>query len=127
MAGRLATRTRDWDLARRHLDEADARARQFGRGFPEQVANSRGALEYLAGNRDAGLELVLTSAASLRAADRGDLAGRTMLGLAYIARGQGDEGAAAKLESAAARFRGIMPMPSAEDCASYLREPAGPH
>ncbi|TMF88001.1 MAG: hypothetical protein E6I08_08715 [Chloroflexi bacterium] len=126
MAGRLATRTGNWDLARRHLDDSAERARRFGRGLPGQVALSRGALEYLAGNREPGLEMVLTSAASLVAADRGDLAGRTMLGLAHIARTQGDQAAAAKLESAAARFRGIMPMPSPEDCAAYLRDSAAP-
>src|SRR5690242_17893973 len=41
MAGRLATRRGAWDEARSHLEAAAARARSFGRGFPEQVAHSR--------------------------------------------------------------------------------------
>ncbi len=122
LAGRLAGRSGDWEEARRHLDEAAARARRASDpGLPGQVALSRGALEYLAGNRESGLEMVLASAASLRAIDRGDLAGRLMLGLAHLARRGGDESAASRLEAAAARFRGIVPMPSADDCATYLR------
>ncbi|HEX6349580.1 MAG TPA: hypothetical protein VF160_09345 [Candidatus Dormibacteraeota bacterium] len=120
LAGRLATRTGDWDLARRHLESAAARARRFRRGFPGQVGHSRGILEYLAGNRESGLDLVLRSAASLQAADRGDLAGRMMLGLAHIARARADDVAAQKLEAEAAKLRGVAPMPSAEDCAAYV-------
>ena len=121
MAARLATRTKSWDEARRHFDQAAADARRAtDRGLAGQVALSRGALEYLAGNRDSGLEMVLSSAATLRAADRGDLAGRLLLGLSYIARRQGDEGAAGRLEAAGSRFRGIVPLPSAADCAAYL-------
>jgi hypothetical protein len=122
MEARLATRAGRFDEAAQSLGAAERRARAaVDRGLADQVRIAAGVLDYLTGNREAGLEKVLAGAESLRGPDRRDLGARWLTGLAHIARRQGDKATAGRLEPVAAGLRGMLPIPSPEDCAVYLK------
>jgi len=122
MEARLATRAGRFDEARRSLGLAERHARTaVDPGLADQVRVAEGVLDYRRGDREQGLAKVLAGAGAVRPADRRDLAARWLSGLARIAREQGDEAGAARLEPAAAGLRGMLPIPSPEDCAAYLR------
>jgi tetratricopeptide (TPR) repeat protein len=122
MEARLATRAGRFDEAAESLALAERRARAaVDRGLADQVRIAGGVLDYLTGNREAGVEKVLAGATALKSPDRRDLAARWLTGLAHLAREQGDQASARRLEPVAAGLRGLLPIPSPEDCAAYLK------
>jgi tetratricopeptide (TPR) repeat protein len=122
MEARLATRAGRFEEARRSLALAERHARTaVDRGLADQVRIAEGVLDYRRGDREQGLATALAGAGGVRRADRRDLAARWLSGLAHIAGEQGDEAGAARLEPVAAGLRGMLPIPSPEDCAAYLK------